>query len=388
MTTNKKDYYDILGLPREASPEDVKRAFRRLAFEHHPDRSRSSDAERRFKEINEAYEVLRDERKRAAYDRFGHAGLAGSDPFGGADPFSGFSGFGDIFDAFFGGARGRQSRRGGPQRGDDLALRMRLPFEDAVRGTEKDVRIGRNELCDTCRGAGSEPGTAAETCPLCKGSGEIRRSQQSLFGQYVNVSPCSRCHGEGRIITRPCAECGGAGRIKRQISVRVTVPAGVDSGNRIRLGGEGEAGMHGGAPGDLYIELDVAPSSVFEREGRNLFHRVSVNIAQAALGADILIPTLEGDEPFTVPSGVQSGQSFRLKGRGVADPKDQRSRGDLFIVASIHVPDRLTDEQRTLLEELATTLPAAPEHGADGDNRDGKGFMDWIKDTFSPRGGA
>ena len=382
MTTNKKDYYDVLGLSRDASPEDVKRAFRRLAFEHHPDRNRSSDAEQKFKEINEAYEVLRDESKRSAYDRFGHAGLNGGDGFANGDAFSGFRGFGDIFDSFFGGARGRQGHRGGPQRGDDLAMRMRLPFEDAVRGTEKEVRLTRAELCQTCKGAGAEPGTQPEACPMCKGSGEVRRSQQSIFGQYVNISACTRCHGEGKVITNPCTECRGAGRIKRELSVRVSVPPGVDAGNRIRLGGEGEAGMNGGPPGDLYIELDVTPSPVFEREGRHLFHRIPVNIAQAALGAEITIPTLEGEEPFAIPAGVQSGQSFRLKGRGVADPKNPRARGDLFVVASVHVPARLSDEQRTLLEQLASTLPAAPESGEDGE-RDGKGFMDWIKNTFS-----
>ncbi len=382
MTTNKKDYYDVLGLSRDASPEDVKRAFRRLAFEHHPDRNRSSDAEQKFKEINEAYEVLRDEGKRSAYDRFGHAGLNGGDGFANGDAFSGFRGFGDIFDSFFGGARGRQGHRGGPQRGDDLAMRMRLPFEDAVRGTEKEVRLTRAELCQTCKGAGAEPGTQPEACPMCKGSGEVRRSQQSIFGQYVNISACTRCHGEGKVITNPCTECRGAGRIKRELSVRVSVPPGVDSGNRIRLGGEGEAGMNGGPPGDLYIELDVTPSPVFEREGRHLFHRIPINIAQAALGAEITIPTLEGEEPFAIPAGVQSGQSFRLKGRGVADPKNPRARGDLFVVASVHVPARLSDEQRTLLEQLASTLPAAPESGEDGE-RDGKGFMDWIKNTFS-----
>ncbi len=381
MTTNKKDYYDVLGLSRDASAEDVKRAFRKLAFEHHPDRNRSSDAEQKFKEINEAYEVLRDERKRAAYDRFGHAGLNGADGFANGDAFSGFGGFGDIFDAFFGGARGRQGRRGGPQRGDDLAMRMQLPFEDAVLGVEKDIKISRNEQCQPCNGGGAEPGTQPEVCTVCNGTGEIRRSQQSIFGQYVNISACGPCHGEGKVITNPCSECRGAGRIRRELSVRVTVPPGVDTGNRIRLGGEGEAGANGGPPGDLYIELDVAPSTVFEREGRHLFHRVPVNIAQAALGAEITIPTLEGDEPFHIPAGVQSGQSFKIKGRGVVDPKNQRARGDLFVVASVHVPDQLTDEQRQLLEQLAATLPAAPETGGDGE-REGTGFMDWIKNTF------
>ncbi len=381
MTTNKKDYYDVLEVSRDASAEDVKRAFRRLAFEHHPDRNRSSNAEDRFKEINEAYEVLRDERKRSVYDQFGHAGLNGSEGFAGGDAFSGFGGFGDIFDAFFGGMRGRQARRGGPQRGDDLAMRLRLPFEEAVRGTEKDIRVPRNEVCQTCAGAGTEPGTRPEACTLCNGSGEIRRSQQSIFGQYVNISPCSRCHGDGTFIAHPCATCRGAGRTRQQLSVRVTVPPGVDSGNRIRLGGEGEAGMNGGPPGDLYIEVDVAPSPVFEREGKHIFHPVPINIAQAALGAEITIPTLEGDEPFSLPAGVQSGQSFRLRGRGVSDPKNSRARGDLFIVTAIHVPQRLTDEQRALLEQLSSTLPDTPEAGQDGE-QEGGGFMDWIKNTF------
>ena len=381
MTTNKKDYYETLGLSRDASAEDIKRAFRRLAFEHHPDRNRSANAEQMFKEINEAYEVLRDDNKRSVYDRYGHAGLNGGDGFANGDGFSGAGGFGDIFDAFFGGARGRAGRRTGPQRGDDLLMRMKLPFDDAVLGTEREVTIARQEQCAACRGAGTEPGTQREACPACNGSGEVRRSQQSIFGQYVNITACGRCHGEGSVITSPCADCSGAGRIKRELAVRVTVPAGVDTGNRIRLTGEGEAGVNGGMPGDLYIEVDVSPSDVFERDGRHLLHHVSMNIAQAALGADVTIPTLEGDEPFHIPAGVQSGQSFTLKGRGVTDPKNQRARGDLFVVASVHVPDRLTDEQKQLLEQLAASLPDAPPNGPAAGN-EGAGFMDWIKNTF------
>ena len=382
MTTNKKDYYDILGIARGASPEDVKRAFRRLAFEHHPDRNKAAGSEQRFKEINEAYEVLRDDRKRAAYDRFGHAGVGG-DPSGGAggDAFSGFNGFGDIFDAFFGGARGRQGQRSGAERGADLGLRLPISFEDAVRGTERDVKLARNELCSTCRGGRAKPGTEPEACPACKGSGEIRRSQQSMFGQYVNISACSQCKGEGKIITHPCDDCRGTGRVRRELSLRVAVPAGVDTGNRIRMGGEGEAGASGGSPGDLYIEIEVEPSTVYQREGRHLFYHVPVNIAQAALGGEVTIPTLEGDEPFKIPAGVQSGQSFRMVGRGVADPQNNRNRGDLLLVATIHVPDRLSDEQRILLEELSATLPSTPDL-RENDDREGKGFMDWIKNTF------
>ena len=381
MTTNKKDYYDILGLSRDASAEDVKRAFRRLAFDHHPDRNKDAGSEQRFKEINEAYEVLRDDRKRAAYDRFGHAGV-GSDSFGGGgDAFSGFSGFGDIFDAFFGGARGRQGGRSGAESGADLGLRLSISFDDAVRGTEKDVTLARNELCAACRGGRAKPGTEPEACPACKGSGEIRRSQKSMFGQYVNISACSQCKGAGKIITHPCDECRGAGRVRRELSLRVSVPAGIDTGNRIRMGGEGEAGANGGPPGDLYIEMEVEPSAVFQREGRHLFYHVPVNIAQAALGGEVTIPTLEGDEPFTVPPGVQSGQSFRIAGRGVADPQNNRNRGDLYLVATIHVPDRLSDEQRILLEQLSATLPSTLDLRED-DDREGKGFMDWIKNTF------
>ena len=377
--TTKRDYYDVLSVPRGASDEDVKKAFRRLAFEHHPDRNRSADADTRFKEINEAYEVLRDHEKRAAYDRYGHVGVNG-DAFGGRgfEGFSGSSGFGDIFDAFFGGAGGARSGRAAQQRGNNLAVDLDLTFEEAVQGTEKEINFNRYEVCATCRGSGAEPGSQPETCSTCKGTGEIRRSQQSLFGQYVNVSPCSRCRGEGKIITQPCKECRSAGRIRRMRTVSVTIPAGVDDGNRVRMGGEGEAGTNDGRPGDLYISLNVAPSKVFEREGIHLFYRLPLNIAGAALGGDVTIPTLDGDHQLRLPPGVQSGQTFRLKGKGVPDVHDARRRGDLVVVATVLVPDRLTEEQRRLLEELATTLPDASEMtGRDGTGS--KGVLDWLK---------
>lgn len=378
--TTKRDYYDVLGVPRSASPEDVKKAFRRLAFEHHPDRNKSDNADTRFKEINEAYEILRDPEKRAAYDNYGHAGVNG-DAFGGQgfEGASGFSGFGDIFDAFFGGAGGAGRGRPTQQRGTDFGVELDLTFEEAVHGAEKEINFSRYEVCNACRGSGAEPGTEPEICPSCKGSGEVRRSQQSLFGQYVNISACRRCGGEGRVVTQPCVECRGARRIRQSRSISVTVPAGVDDGNRVRMAGEGEAGLNGGPAGDLYISLNVETSKLFERDGMDLLLRLPVNIAQAALGGEVMIPNLDGEEEFRIPAGVQTGQTFRLKRKGVPDVRDARRRGDLVVVADVMVPERLTAHQRQLLEELGATLPDTEELI---DHHENKGFFNRVKDAL------
>lgn len=378
--TTKRDFYDVLGVPRTASSEDVKKAFRRLAFEHHPDRNKADDADTRFKEINEAYEILRDPEKRAAYDQYGHAGVNG-DAFGGQgfDGAAGFSGFGDIFDAFFGGAGGAGRGRSTQQRGTDFGVELDLTFEEAVHGTEKEINFTRYEACSTCRGSGAEPGTEPEICPSCKGSGEVRRSQQSLFGQYVNISACRRCGGEGRVVTQPCVECRGARRIRQARSISVTVPAGVDDGNRVRMAGEGEAGLNGGPPGDLYISLNVERSKIFERDGLDLLFRLPVNIAQAALGGEVMIPNLDGEEEFRIPAGVQTGQAFRLKRKGVPDVRDARRKGDLVVVADVMVPERLTAHQRELLEELGATLPDTEELF---DQHENKGFFSRVKDAL------
>lgn len=367
--TTKSDYYEVLGVARGASPEEIKKAFRRLAFEFHPDRNKAADAEARFKGINEAYEVLRDPEKRSVYDRYGHDGLGGEGAFGrGFEGFPGFTGFGDIFDAFFGGM-GSRARRA-PRRGGDLSVGLTLTLEEAVLGVEKEVQVARQELCRACAGSGAAPGSRPVTCPACRGTGEVRRTQQSLFGQYVNISACDRCRGEGKVTGEPCAECRSTGRVRGTYRSAVTIPAGVDTGNQVRLGGEGDAGHYGGPPGDLFITIAVEPHPTLQREGLDILYRLPLNITQAALGCEVRVPTLEGEQGLRVPPGTQPGKAFRLKGKGVPDVHDGRRRGDFVVLAEVVVPERLSEEQRRLLERLRATLPD-PSEGAGA--RAGKG---------------
>jgi molecular chaperone DnaJ len=378
MPAGQKDYYETLGVDRGASPQDIKKAYRKLAMEFHPDRNASPDAHERFKEVNRAYEVLSDADKRAAYDRYGHAGVDGNGGFGpqGFEGFSGFEGFGDIFDAFFGGSRGGGRRRRGPARGADLRYNLVLTFEEAVFGCEKEIEFNRLERCERCAGKGAEPGTDLETCPECNGAGEIRRAQQSIFGQFVNVATCARCQGEGRIITDPCTQCRGAGRERKSRKISVKIPAGVDEGAQIRLSGEGEAGARGGEPGNLYVVLAVKSDTRFERVEDHLLLEVPINIAQAALGATVRIPTLEGEIDMEIPGGTQSGEDFLLRGKGVPHLRGG-GRGDLVARVTVVVPEQLTDEQRKLLAELAKTMgtPALPKKT--------KGFFERLKDAVT-----
>ena len=378
MPSAQRDYYELLGVERGASPDEIKKAYRRLAMQYHPDRNPGEDAADRFKEINRAYEVLSDGDKRAAYDRFGHAGVEGN---GGAGPqgfegFSPFDGFGDIFDAFFGGGARRGGRRRGPARGADLRTSLHLTFEEAVFGTEKEIEYARLEFCGECSGAGAAPGTEPAVCPECNGAGEIRRAQQSVFGQFVNVSACGRCRGEGRVITDPCTECRGSGRQRQQRKISVTIPAGVDDGQQIRLTGEGEVGARGGEPGNLYVLLDVAPHERFQRLDDHLILELPVNIAQAALGSTLPIPTLEGDVDFDVPAGTQSGEEFVLRGKGVPRLNSNR-RGDMIVRATVVVPEEVSDDQRALLEQLAETMgtPTLPKRH--------KSFLERLRDAMA-----
>ncbi|MGI8927497.1 MAG: molecular chaperone DnaJ [Tepidiformaceae bacterium] len=365
MPTGQKDYYDVLGVGRTAPPPDLKKAYRRLAMEFHPDRNPSVDAHERFKEVNRAYEVLSDPEKRSLYDRFGHAGVdvSGAGPQG-FDGFQNFEGFGDIFDAFFGGGQRGRGRRRGPARGADLRFNLRLSFEEAVFGTDKEIEYPRLERCEACNGRGAEAGTDLEACPECHGAGEIRRAQQSIFGQFVNVSACGRCQGEGRVITNPCNQCRGTGRERKTRRISVRVPAGVDDGTQIRLAGEGEAGARGGETGVLYVVLAVAAHERFERVEDHILLELPVNIAQATLGSEVVIPTLEGDMEFEIPAGTQSGEDFVLRGKGVPHLR-QGGRGDLVIRVKVVTPEELTDGQRALLEELAETMgtPVLPKKG-------------------------
>lgn len=377
MPAPQADYYELLGVEKNASSQDLKKAYRKLAMEFHPDRNSSEDATERFKEINRAYEVLSDPDKRQRYDRFGHAGVDGS--AGGPSGFEGFStfeGFGDIFDAFFGGgARGGRRRRG-PARGADLRYNLRLTFEEAVFGVEKEIEFARQERCSGCSGSGAAPGTEPSVCPECNGAGEIRRAQQSVFGQFVNVSACGRCQGEGRIITSPCVQCRGTGRERQVRKISVRVPAGVDDGAQIRLNGEGEAGARGGEPGNLYVVLSVAEHEQFERVDDHILVELPVNLAQAALGARVTIPTLDGEMEMEIPAGTQSGEDFILRGKGVPHLR-AHGRGDMVVRVVVVVPEELTDGQRALLEQLAETMgtPTLPKKT--------KGFFERLRDAVA-----
>jgi molecular chaperone DnaJ len=355
----KRDYYDVLGVPRDASGEDIKKAFRKLAFEYHPDRNRSDGASDKFKEVNEAYEVLSDADKRAAYDRFGHSGADGL--FGrGFEGFD-FGGFGDIFDAFFGG--GATTTRQAPRHGEDLRYKVNLTFEEAALGTEKEIDISRTEVCATCHGTRSRPGTKPERCPDCGGTGQVRRVQRSIFGQFINTSVCSRCNGEGTIITEPCPDCRGAGIQKQKRRISVRVPAGVDDENVIRLTGEGDAGSRGGPTGNLYVSMSVRKHDYFSREGDNVLYELPVNFAQAALGTEVEVPTLHGPAKVKVPSGSQTGHVFRLKDKGIPHLRG-RGNGDQLVVLRVVTPESLSREQRRLFEELAKSLGTIKGPGA------------------------
>jgi len=370
MATTKPDYYDVLGVPRGASPEEVKKAFRKLAMQHHPDRNKSEDAHERFKEINEAYEVLGDPERRAMYDRFGHAGA--EQAFGrGFEGFN-FGGFGDIFDAFFGGAT---AQRRGPRKGTDLRQRVTLTFEEAAFGTERTVEVPSVELCERCNGLRAEPGSQPEKCTNCDGTGELRRVQTSVFGQFVNVAMCDRCRGEGRIVTHPCKSCRGTGFEKRTRKLEVKFPAGVDDGNQMRLAGEGEVGLHGGPRGNLYVQIQVKPHKHFQRDGDDLVYNLEMNIAQAALGSEVEVPTLDGAEPLRISPGTQSGEVFVLRGKGIPHLRSH-GRGDLLVHMQVVTPKDLTPEQKDLLAKLAESLgtPLSP---------DDKSLLGKIKDALS-----
>jgi molecular chaperone DnaJ len=347
----KRDYYEVLGVSRDASSEEIKKAFRKLAFQYHPDRNRDDGAEDRFKEVNEAYEILSDADKRAAYDQFGHSGAGNM--FGrGFEGFD-FGGFGDIFEAFFGGTgtRSRQTSR----RGDDLRYSMSISFEEAALGCEKEIEISRVEVCDTCHGTRSKPGSQPVRCTNCDGSGQVRRVQRSLFGQFINTTVCNQCHGEGRIITEPCPDCKGSGVQKHKRRITVNIPAGVDDGNGIRLTGQGDAGSRGGSPGNLYVVLSVGKHEFFERDNDDVLYDLKLNFAQAALGAEVEVPTLYGDTKLKIPSGSQAGRIVRLKDKGIPHLHG-RGQGDQLVKLVVVTPESLNKEQRKLFEELARSL--------------------------------
>ncbi len=352
----QRDYYEVLGVPKNASQDDLKAAFRRLARQYHPDVNKAPDAEERFKEINEAFAVLSDDEKRAAYDRYGHAGVKGA---GGAPDFSvDFGNFADIFEEFFGmGGFGRTSQRArnAPRRGADLQYKVSLTFEEAVFGVEKEVEISRDESCHTCRGTGAEPGTSPQRCPTCNGTGEVRQVRQTLLGSMVQVTTCPTCNGAGEVVSTPCHTCRGRGQERKTVHKVVSVPAGVDNGTQIRLAGEGQPGENMGPNGNLYLEVAVKPHQFFHRRDDNILLNLSINIAQAALGAEIEVPTLDGKAKLSVPAGTQPGNMFTLKGKGVPHLRSN-GRGDELVMIEVEVPTRLSADQRRIFEELARTL--------------------------------
>lgn len=378
----KRDYYEVLGVSRNATKEELKKQYRRLARQYHPDVNKEADAADRFKEVSEAYEVLSDDRMRAAYDRFGHAGVQN----GGATGFSGFeSGFGsvaDIFEEFFGSSfGGGRRRRQGPRRGSDLRYDLSISFEEAVFGVEREIEYRRLEVCTECRGTGAEPGTAPISCTTCNGTGEVRRVQQSILGQFVNVITCPTCNGTGELIPNLCKVCQGRKQVERTVTRKVRVPAGVDNDTQIRLTGEGNAGLDGGPAGNLFVVLNVQPHEFFRRRDDDIFLDLQINIAQAALGDEITIPTIDGETTLTIPAGTQSGAVFKLRGQGA--PRLDRSgrgvnygRGDQHVIIQVAVPQKLTPEQKKLFQELAKTL------GKEVVPQRDKGILSQLKDAL------
>ena len=401
-----RDYYEVLGVSKNDSEEDIRKAFRKKALEYHPDRNKSPDAESKFKEINEAYQVLSDSNKRAQYNRYGHAGVRSN---GGYDrPFDGFDvfgGFGDIFDSFFGDVSGRRAREA--QRGSDIQQRVVLSFEESVFGAERQVEVNRLERCQRCSGAGNEPGTSINTCSTCRGSGQVRRAQRSMFGQFTQVAACSTCQGRGKVVQTACSNCRGGGLERQKRKIAVKIPAGVEGGMQVRLTSEGDVGQGGGATGNLYVYVDVREHKLFRREGNDLLYVLPINVAEAALGVDKEIPTLDSNskvETLKIPHGTQPGAEFRIRGKGIPYINSAR-RGDLRVLVDLQVPRELDARQRELLEafarsmapsrepsrepsgepsgspkEPAATDPVDANKEVDPDND--KGFFDRIKEAF------
>jgi molecular chaperone DnaJ len=365
----KRDYYEVLGVGRQASADDLKRAFRKIAMDSHPDRfPDDAVAAARFKEASEAYAVLSDPGRRRTYDMFGHAAVDSGGP---AVDFSDMP-FADIFDTFFGG--GGRSRRQRSNRGDDLRYDITISFEEAFVGVEKQIDVPRLVTCERCSGNGAEPGSGEETCPGCRGSGQIRRTAQSIFGSVVTAATCPTCGGAGRLLKNPCLQCRGQGRVEMTRRLSVGIPAGVDTGSQIRLSGEGEAGIRGGQPGDLYVVLRVKGHAHLARRDQDVIYELRVNIVQAALGDRIEIPTLDGPVEIAIPAGTQTGQSFRMAGRGMPDVRGGR-RGDQYVVVQIVVPKDLNAEQKALLRKVGG-LTGKPEKVS-------KGFFEKLRDAIS-----
>ena len=352
----KKDFYETLGVPKGASEDEIKKAYRKMARKHHPDLNKETQdaAAEKMKEVNEAYEILSDSSKRQQYDQFGHAAFdpsqgGGQGGFGGGFSGGGFGGFEDIFD-MFGGGRRRQPN--GPVVGDELRYDVELTFEEAAFGTTKKINLPRMENCDTCHGSGAAAGTHPETCPNCQGSGQVQQPVNTPFGRMMNVASCPRCSGTGKIIPTPCSTCKGKGKVRKNRNLEVKVPAGTDDGLRLRMSGEGEAGTRGGPPGDLYIYLNVKPHSLFQRDGNDVWCEVPLTMVKAALGSEIEVPTLDGKVSLTIPEGTQTGKVFRLKEKGIPRLRGT-GRGDQYVRVKVIIPTKIDSKRRKLLEEFA-----------------------------------
>ncbi|MDD6190136.1 MAG: molecular chaperone DnaJ [Firmicutes bacterium] len=377
----KRDFYEVLGLSKGASDDEIKRAFRKLAMKYHPDKNPGDkEAEEKFKEINEAYAVLSDPEQKSKYDRFGHAGV---DPnsFAGGGGFGGFGGFEDIFDMFgsafgggFGGFGGGR-RNNGPIKGSDIQKSMTIDFEEAAFGTKKQIRLTKNVKCKTCDGTGAAPGTSKKTCPKCGGTGEIRTQQRTPLGVFQSSSPCPDCNGTGEINESPCSDCGGTGRTRDTVTISVNIPAGVDDGSVIPIRGQGEPGINGGPDGDLYIVLNVRPHKLFERRGQDLWLEIPITFNQAALGDEIVVPTLEEKVSYKIPQGTQPGTVFRLKGKGIKNVRGSR-KGDLYVKVSLEVPTKLNKKQKKAIEAMGKEVN-------DECYSKKSGFLNSLKEFFS-----
>jgi molecular chaperone DnaJ len=376
---SKRDYYEVLGLDREASDQQIKSAYRKLALKHHPDRNPGDrQAEERFKEAAEAYAVLADREKRSLYDRFGHAGVsgvgaggAGFDPTIFADFSDIFSGLGDVFG--LGDIFGARRRRGGPQRGSDLRYDLEITFDESAKGAETTIQIPREETCETCNGSGAAAGTSPETCAQCRGTGQLRYQQ----GFLTVARPCSNCRGTGKTIAKPCQTCRGMGRISRERKLTVKIPPGIATGQRLRLQSEGEHGSSGGPPGDLYVVVHVQDHHFFQRDGDDLYCELPITFPTMALGGSVKVPTLNGREELHIPAGTQPGARFKIRGKGMPNVTG-RGHGDLHVIAAVSVPRKLTKDQKQLLEELSKTLPPQDVDAEAGE----KPFFERVKDIF------
>ncbi|MDP4176738.1 MAG: molecular chaperone DnaJ [Bacillota bacterium] len=373
-----KDYYEVLELQKGASDDDIKKAFRKLAIKYHPDKNQGNkEAEEKFKEINEAYQVLSDPQKKAQYDQFGTTDFnaGGSGGFGGFGDMGGFEDLGDIFGSFFGGGFSSGRRRNGPEKGEDIEVNLNLSFEEAVFGVEKEISIYRHEKCTNCSGTGAKPGTNSKTCDRCNGTGQIKVQRSTILGNMVNITTCDKCGGKGKLILEPCNVCRGTGKERIHKKLKVNIPAGVDSGNIMPLRGQGEPGNNGGPSGDVYININVKSHSVFKRKGNDIYIDTHISFPKAALGTEITVPTVDGDVKYTIPSGTQSGTVFRLKGKGV--PRvNSHGRGEQFVNVIVDVPKSLNEKQKDALRSYMEACGESPSSGKKST------VTDKIKDIF------